>query len=117
MSKQKRKNEVLAVRVGGRVKALRRQRGITQIALAEAIGVEPETVSRLERGSALPSLEKLEKVSDALDASLADLVGHGSTLAKDQAAIIAEKLTKLSSKDRSFVVELINLQCDFLGSR
>jgi len=117
MSKQKRQNEALAVRVGGRVKELRRQRGITQLALAEVIGVEPETVSRLERGTALPSLEKLENVSDALGVSLAELVGHSSSLPKDQAAVITEMLVKLSPKDRDFVVELVKLQCGFLRGK
>lgn len=42
---------------GNNIKYLRKQRGISQVQLAEAMGIWQTIVSRLERGEAQPSLE------------------------------------------------------------
>ncbi|MGA9779912.1 MAG: helix-turn-helix domain-containing protein [Limisphaerales bacterium] len=49
---------------------LRQQRGMTQADLAKAIGTRQANVSRLERFDANLTLGKLEKVAQALGASL-----------------------------------------------
>jgi transcriptional regulator with XRE-family HTH domain len=53
-------------RLGRRVADQRKRAGLTQAQLAERVGVATETVSRLERGSAIPSLARLEAVASAL---------------------------------------------------
>jgi transcriptional regulator with XRE-family HTH domain len=58
--------------IGGRIAKLRRHRGLTQAELAEAIGVANETISRLERGVSVPSLNTLEEISRSLDVPLKD---------------------------------------------
>lgn len=52
--------------LGKRIKALRLDRKQTQASLAEALGCEPMTVSRYERGSYAPSIEALEQIAEAL---------------------------------------------------
>ncbi|WP_100941394.1 helix-turn-helix transcriptional regulator [Pseudomonas sp. QS1027] len=52
--------------LGKRIKALRLDRKQTQAGLAEALGCEPMTVSRYERGSYAPSIEALEQIAEAL---------------------------------------------------
>lgn len=42
---------------GNNIKYLRKQRGMSQVQLAESMGIWQTIVSRLERGEAQPSLE------------------------------------------------------------
>jgi transcriptional regulator with XRE-family HTH domain len=64
--------------LGERVAALRREAGLTQAGLAEAIGVATETISRLERGATMPSLARLEDVARALAIDLHELFRFAS---------------------------------------
>jgi len=63
-------------KIGGRITALRRERGFTQEALADIIGVSPQAVSKWENARALPETALLPKLANALttriDALLAD---------------------------------------------
>ncbi len=60
--------------VGGRLRAARRGAGMTQKQLAEALGVEPITVSRWERGVTSPSLPRLRRIAELTETTVSDLV-------------------------------------------
>jgi len=70
----RRRDQEFLRHVGQRVAQARKERGWTQEQLAEAVGVEPVTLSRLETGARALSLSMLLSVADALDISLADLL-------------------------------------------
>lgn len=53
--------------LGERIREFRKNKGFTQEQLAEMIGVEPRHISRIEGGYNSPSIERLAKISDALD--------------------------------------------------
>lgn len=65
--------------VGPRLNALRRKRGITLAALAEATGISKSTLSRLETGGRKPSLELLLPLAHAYRVPLDELVGAPET--------------------------------------
>lgn len=65
--------------VGPRLRALRRERGITLADLASGIGVSESTLSRLENGQRRPSLELLLPLARTYDVPLDDLVGAPRT--------------------------------------
>ncbi|MCF3141648.1 helix-turn-helix domain-containing protein [Streptomyces platensis] len=65
--------------VGPRLRALRRDRGLTLAALAASIGVSESTLSRLESGQRRPSLELLLPLARIHDVPLDDLVGAPRT--------------------------------------
>jgi transcriptional regulator with XRE-family HTH domain len=67
--------EVSSGRVGGRVRALRRERGWTLELLAERSGVSRAMISKLERGEKNPTLVVAAKVAEGLGVSLSQLVG------------------------------------------
>ncbi|MBB6249522.1 helix-turn-helix domain-containing protein [Nitrospirillum iridis] len=52
--------------IGLRVKTARQRAGLTQEALAEAVGKATETISNIERGFALTGLDTLQRISDAV---------------------------------------------------
>ncbi|MEV6394549.1 XRE family transcriptional regulator [Streptomyces sp. NPDC051907] len=65
--------------VGPRLRALRRDRGITLADLAATTGVSESTLSRLENGQRRPSLELLLPLARTYDVPLDDLVGAPRT--------------------------------------
>jgi transcriptional regulator with XRE-family HTH domain len=69
--------EILSVlaEVGGRLKQVRTQRGVTLTELAAATGISKSTLSRLESGQRKPSLELLLPIAHVHQVPLDDLVG------------------------------------------
>ncbi|MFE7429958.1 helix-turn-helix domain-containing protein [Streptomyces sp. NPDC057545] len=65
--------------VGPRLRALRRDRGITLAGLAATTGVSESTLSRLESGQRRPNLELLLPLARIYDVPLDDLVGAPRT--------------------------------------
>ncbi|WP_163513459.1 helix-turn-helix domain-containing protein [Fodinicola acaciae] len=61
--------------VGGRLKRVRMERGVTLAALSEATGISKSTLSRLEGGQRKPSLELLLPIAQAHQVPLDELVG------------------------------------------
>ncbi len=59
---------------GDTVKTLREQRGLTQRALADAVGVTDKAVSKWESGRGLPDISLVEPLSAALGVSVAELL-------------------------------------------
>ena len=53
--------------IGQNVRRLREHKRLTQAALAEAGGVEPAHLQRVEYGSSPPSLRLLQSIAEVLD--------------------------------------------------
>jgi len=70
----RRRDQQLLQAIGARVQRLRRDRGLTQEVLAEAVGIEPTTVSRFETGARAMSLSTLALVAQHLGVGLGDLL-------------------------------------------
>ena len=70
----KRRDQELLRAVGQRVARMRRDGGFTQEQLAEAIEIQPVTLSRLETGDRALSLSTLARISEALNVGLGDLL-------------------------------------------
>jgi HTH-type transcriptional regulator, repressor for puuD len=60
---------------GERLTQLRKQKGLSQNDLAEAIGISRQAISKYENGLAEPDLDKIAKLRDILGVSYADLLG------------------------------------------
>ena len=58
---------------GEKVKQLRKEKGLTQTELAEAVGVGTSHISHIETGSGKASLETLIQIINALDCSADEL--------------------------------------------
>lgn len=101
------KTRHICLLLGQNIAAKRRAKGLTQQELAEKVGIESVTLSRLETGASLPSIIRLSEIADALDAGLSELVSGVSPYASDQAREIAEQLSRVSDDDRSLIVDLL----------
>ena len=61
------------VKIGKFLKELRKEKGYTQEALGEKIGVTNKTVSRWETGTYMPPVECLVLLSDIYDVSINEM--------------------------------------------
>ena len=59
---------------GTTIKELREKNKITQVQLAEKLGVSDKTVSKWETGKGYPDIMLLEPIADALRVSVAELI-------------------------------------------
>lgn len=67
------KSKVLLT-IGSNIKKLRKAKGMTQDELAEKIDVHSTTIGRTEIGSINISVLKLEKIANALNVEVKDLL-------------------------------------------
>lgn len=67
----------IRVRVGRKIRKLRRAKGWTQQLLADHAELERAHVSRLELGRREAGLRALEKIADALGVEIEELVRRG----------------------------------------
>ena len=56
--------------IGYQIAKLRQKRGVTQSELSKMTGIDQGDISKLERGVGNPSLKKIDKILDALCASI-----------------------------------------------
>lgn len=63
----------LAAKLGARIALIRKQAGLGQKELAGIVGTAVAVISRVERGRAIPSVERLAQIAHALDIELGDL--------------------------------------------
>ncbi|MFZ6776980.1 helix-turn-helix domain-containing protein [Undibacterium sp. Ji83W] len=105
----KRKPSQLPSRIGKNVATKRKNLGLTQEQLAARVGVEVETISRLERGVHSPSLAMLEILSEELNIAIADLLEEKALVPTPESEIIATYLNKLKVKDRLFLTDFVKL--------
>lgn len=67
----------ICVRVGRKIRALRRAKGWSQQLLADHAELERAHLSRLEEGRREAGLRVLERIAGALDVEVEDLVRRG----------------------------------------
>jgi transcriptional regulator with XRE-family HTH domain len=66
-----------AMEIGRRISRLRKEKDMTQPALADVMGVSFQAVSNWERGASMPDIGKLPELAQALGVSVDELLGGG----------------------------------------
>jgi transcriptional regulator with XRE-family HTH domain len=95
---------------GGRVKAVRKQRGWTQKELAGRLGLHFQLVNKYESGQTLPSPEKLVALAQELEVSLDFLLtgrAHGDQDISDQRILERfQAMNSFSPEDQEAIFRL-----------
>jgi transcriptional regulator with XRE-family HTH domain len=68
--------------LGDRLKALRRQKGVSQTELARRVGVTPSTISQIESNFIFPSLPALYRMAEILATEVSSLLGESPRKAR-----------------------------------
>ena len=117
MAAKKKDSARLAKRLGGNLSERRKQIGWTQEMVAERVGVDAETISRIERGAHLPSLPTLERLAVALQCPAGDLLSTEGPEEASEAATFGAWISELGTDDRAFVMTVVRNCCEYLGNR
>ena len=91
-------------KVGKFISVLRKERGLTQEALGEKLGVTNKTVSRWENGNYMPDIELLVPLGEALGVSVNELLA-GERLDDEQFRKQADKNLVKAVRESAFTVE------------
>ena len=71
------------IKIGKFIAALRKEKGLTQEQLGEALGVTNKTVSRWENGNYMPNVEMLSLLSKEFGVSINELISGERLLPED----------------------------------
>lgn len=84
---------------------------ISQADFADFIGIEQNSLARMEKGIIAPKLSRLPRIAEGLDCTVADLFRvtsqSGDTTLNAKAEAIAEMLNELSPEFQTIVLELV----------
>lgn len=108
-------NSDLSQRLGRNIAKQRKQLGWTQAQLAEQMKLEPESISRFERGATLPSLATLELLAKELNVAIADLLAEYPDSAYSEAQRISGWLSKLQPDAKKTVLDSLHKICVLLA--
>lgn len=95
---------------GNRIRALRREHGLSQEALANAAEITPAYLGQVERGQKNPTVLTIERICDALNISLAVFFSEAVPLipADDEVEKqILGQLNMLSHEEKNIVLQTI----------
>lgn len=79
------------------IKAIRKQRGLSQEELAIRLHVVRQTVSKWEKGLSVPDSDMLVKIAEVLEVSIGDLLGQRMYDEKDKNEI-TEQLIRINEQ-------------------
>lgn len=95
-----------AVAVGERIRKIRRERGMTTEALAEAADTSPQFIFKVERGEQQMTSGKFAKLTKALGVS-SDYLLFGSDERLGRAALAAEYLGATNPIERDMLARVV----------
>ena len=99
----------LAAQFGATLHALRKQQGLNQEALALASGYSRAMIASLETGNALPSLEKLFALAQALGVEPACLLGATATAGRTVPPPVLVEWRRWTGQERQAVIRYLQL--------
>ena len=97
---------------GKRIKKLRESKGYTQEQLAEIVGLEYQTISRIETGMYFTSYDTLTKMSEAFSVPIRDLFDYVEVSSREELVKnIKSALDTCNDEELEFVYSfLMNLK-------
>ena len=101
-------NRMFIMSLASRIATLRKDKGLSQQAMADALELHVTQVKRYESGSSQPSLEALKKLAKVLRVSIDALVFDTEELTPDEdLALQFEAINHLPAKEKAIIKELI----------
>jgi transcriptional regulator with XRE-family HTH domain len=99
--------EDIVRKVGAAIASQRKAAGFTQSRVADEIGLEKETVSRIENGVIAPTLHRLGQFADLFNCPLSALLGDYRGGAGEDAGAIAAQIGDLPRDDRRAILRIV----------
>lgn len=108
-------NTDIAQRIGKNIAHARKTAGKTQAQIAERIGIDTVSLSRIERGVVTPGIPTLEKIAHELNVSMTLFFDGASSNSASLADSIITQLEPLHRDDRLFLLEQIRIWAEKLS--
>ena len=89
------------IKVAKRIRDGRNAKNMTQMELADKLGVSFQAVSNWERGASMPDISKLSDLSEILSISISDLLGS-----EDKSSISVEKVIEKEDLEISELIDV-----------
>ena len=81
------------IHIGTIIAEKRKQRGLTQQALAEHVGISKPAVSKWESGQSYPDIELLPVLASFFDCTVDELLGYEPQLSREEVQALYAKLS------------------------
>ena len=94
--------------VAGNIARRRKAAGFTQAQAAERLSVEKESISRMESGKIVLSIERLQQFADMYGCSVTELLMDGAGELQEQTQAVMELLRPLTQKERGAVLRFVS---------
>lgn len=107
----------IAVRIGKNIAAARNAAERTQADIAEAIGIDNVSLSRIERGAVTAGIPTLEKIANEIGVPLGRFFDGASMNTTTLADNIISQLEPLKDADRQFLVEQLQVWAKKLAAK
>ena len=95
--------------IGKKISNLRKEKNLTQVELADQLGISYQAVSNWERGDSMPDISKLSELAEILEVSIDELLGHNkqTKVIKDLIDDKEIKIQELSEEEIKDVFPLV----------
>lgn len=101
-------------KLGSRIKAFRKAKGLSQEQLAELVGIEQKHVSRLEVGTSYPTIDRLEKIAVALDVPMGSFFDAGNqTYYEEKAKKLELMMRELDNDYQRIILKFSQIMKEF----
>ncbi|MCB5374022.1 helix-turn-helix domain-containing protein [Amedibacillus dolichus] len=93
-----------------KLKAARKQNGLSQAALGKLIGVRTQTISNWETGKSEPNLETINKLCEILNIPLYSLISKDVDYQLNyEEAFIVNKFRELNDDGKKMIINLLKM--------
>ncbi len=98
-------------KIGSFLKALRKEKGITQEQFAEELNVSGRTVSRWETGSNMPDISLLVDIAEFFDVSIPEIINgeRKSESMEKEVKEVAEVLSDYAEKEKARLLKRVRI--------
>ncbi|MBD1229564.1 helix-turn-helix transcriptional regulator [Xenorhabdus griffiniae] len=97
-----------SMNIANRLITLRKQKGLSQQALADAVGIHVTQIKRYEGGISLPSLEAIKKIAQTLRVTTDSLIFEDNELQPDSdLALQFQAISNMQPEQRQVIKEVL----------
>ena len=93
-----------------KLKAARKQRGLSQAALGKLLDVQAKTISNWENGKSEPNLKTINKLCEVLNIPLYSLISKDVDYQLNyEEAFVIKKYRELNDDGKQMIINLLNM--------
>ena len=106
------------IKIGAFLKALRKEKNLTQEQAAEQLGVSNRTVSRWETGTNMPDISLLLEIAELYGVSIPELIdGERKSEKMNEAKEVASRMSDYAESEKTTILKNIKTKACWVSAR